>query len=256
MVFTEKEQLLANEAHLTKAMLVSGLNSLRRANITLKGEYYQAFFSLSIGFERMLKIIYIRKYQAEHDGGFPSGGELKKLSHNLVELWSYIGMHKLEGIYKDILEFLDSFAGYARYYNLDIIMDKNGKNKEHGDVLENWARIQKNILKASGKECCLSTNQLNLAKIMDGVCVTLMNNLEGQELTSFSELMEEEINIDIIQGYSVQYIFEIIKTMYYKIDKIEKVDYRMPVLTEFFDFFTDYWKPYQIRNKKNWLNIK
>lgn len=256
MLFTEKEQLLANEAHLTRSMLISGLNSLRRANIILKGEYYQAFFSLSIGFERMLKIIYIREYQSKYEGLFPSGNELKKLSHNLVELWDYIDMDKLEGIHKDILQFLDSFAGYARYYNLDIIMDKDGKNKECGDVLKNWASIQRNILNASGKESNLSTNQCQFAKIMDGTCVTLMHNLEGEELSSVSRLMEEEKNSDIIQGYSVQYIFEIIKIMYYRIDKIEKVDYRMPVLTEFFDFFIDYWKPYQIRNKKNWLNIK
>lgn len=254
MAFTEKEKLLANEAHLTKAMLISGLNSLRRANIVLKGEYYQAFFSLSIGFERMLKIIYISAHRAEHNGNFPTGNELKKLSHNLVELWDYTGIKKLEGIHKDILEFLDAFAGYSRYYNLDIIMNKSGKNKEHGDVLEHWAMIQNNILKASGKERCISRKQQELAKYMDEVSATLMYNLNGKELTSFTQVLNEEINMDIIQGYSVQYVFEIIKNLYYKINEIEEVDYRMPVLTEFFDYFNDYWKPYQIRNKKNWLN--
>lgn len=251
MAFTEKEKLLANEAHLTKAMLISGLNSLRRSNIVLKGEYYQAFFALSIGFERMLKIIYISAHRTEHNGNFPTGNELKQLSHNLIELWDYMGIKRLEGIHKDILEFLDAFAGYSRYYNLDIMMNKTGKNKEHGDVLKHWAMIQKNILKGSGKERCISINQQELANHIDELSVTLMHNLKGEELTSYSQLFDEEINIDIIQGYSVQYVFEIIRILYYK---IETVDYRMPVLTEFFDYFNDYWKPYQIRNKKNWLN--
>ena len=255
MGFSDKEKLLANEAHLTRAMLLSGLNSLRRASVVLKGEYYQAFFSLSICFERMLKIIYIREYRAKHNGNFPTGNELKKLSHNLVNLWDYIGIKKLEGIHKDIFEILDTFAGYSRYYNLDIIMDKAGKNKEYGDVLAHWGKIQNNILKASKKERYMSTKQKELAQYIDGISTTLMYNLNGEELNSFTQVFNENINIDIIQGYSVQYVFEIIKILYYKIDEIEKIDYRMPVLTEFFDCFNDYWKPYQIRNKKNWLNI-
>lgn len=54
-MFTEKERILANEAALTASLLGNGLNSLRRADMYNKGLYYQAFFSLSIGIERLLK---------------------------------------------------------------------------------------------------------------------------------------------------------------------------------------------------------
>lgn len=252
-MFTEKERLLANEADLTRAMLVSGLNSLRRAKISLKGEYYQAFFSLSIGFERMLKVIYIRDYRAKHNGDFPEGEDLKKLSHNLIKLWDEVGMNKLERIHKEILEFLDAFAGYARYYNIDIMGNRGGKNQQKGDILERWSHIQKKILDSSGKERYMPNNQ-KFVKMLDEKSVVGIYNLEGQLLTSLSGLIHEEINIEIIQGYSVQYVFEIIKMMYYKIVEIEKQDYRMPIIKEFFSYFTDYWKPYQIRNRKNWLN--
>lgn len=252
MIFTEKERLLANEANLTKSMLVSGLNSLRKANTYLKGEYYQAFFALSIGFERMLKVIYIRDYRAKNNGDFPNSENLRSLSHNLIKLWDAVGMNELEGIHREILEFLDAFAGYARYYNIDIMVDGKGKNQQEGDILVKWASIQRKILASSGKSRYMPAKK-EFSEMMDRNSVIGIYNLSGEFLTSFGELIDEEINIEIIQGYSVQYVFEIIRMMYYKIDEIEKEDYRMPIIKEFFNYFTDYWKPHQIRKRKDWL---
>ena len=62
-MFTDKERNLANEANLTASLLGNGLNALRKADLYHKGLYYQAFFSLSIGIERLLKIIIINEYR-------------------------------------------------------------------------------------------------------------------------------------------------------------------------------------------------
>ena len=58
-MFSGKELNLSNEASLTASLLGNGLNALRKADLYNKGLYYQAFFSLSIGIERLLKIIVI-----------------------------------------------------------------------------------------------------------------------------------------------------------------------------------------------------
>ena len=72
-MFSEKELQLKREAELTAAMLKSGLNSLRKAAAYgSMGEFCQSFFSLSIGIERMLKIIIITEYRTDNDGKFPT----------------------------------------------------------------------------------------------------------------------------------------------------------------------------------------
>lgn len=106
-MFTEKERLLANEASLTSSLLGNGLNALRKASIYNKGLYYQAFFSLSIGVERLLKIIIITQYRSEHNGDFPVDIDMKKIGHNLIKLCQYTGIQfKKDCIHEKIVIFL------------------------------------------------------------------------------------------------------------------------------------------------------
>jgi len=123
IVFSEKERLLANEASLTSSLLGSGLNALRRADTYNKGLYYQAFFSLSIGIERLLKIIIINQYRCENEGTFPKDIKLKKLSHNLIDLCEHTGISFRNSLHIKIIEFLSSFSTKARYYNIDFMVD-------------------------------------------------------------------------------------------------------------------------------------
>ncbi len=52
--------LLQQEGLLAQACLCNGLTALRHANLgAAKGRFYSAFFELSIGFERTLKLILI-----------------------------------------------------------------------------------------------------------------------------------------------------------------------------------------------------
>lgn len=44
-------------------------------------------------------------------------------------------MKELVRIHKDILIYLDIFAGYTRYYNLDIVVYDSGKNQTYGEVI-------------------------------------------------------------------------------------------------------------------------
>ena len=57
--FNQAEKLLLIEGSLSAYALANGLDCLRRANVYEKGMYYQSFFSLSIGIERLLKLIII-----------------------------------------------------------------------------------------------------------------------------------------------------------------------------------------------------
>ena len=70
--FSEDEKFLLLEANLTLATIADGLDCLKNANGYQKGIFYQAFFSLSIGIERLLKLIIIDKHRIENQGRFPS----------------------------------------------------------------------------------------------------------------------------------------------------------------------------------------
>ncbi len=77
--------------------------------------------------------------------------------------------------------------------------------------------------------------------------------MEWKEITQTGLLLDEAANTDYVQGYSVLYVFEIIKIMHKKVCEIEKQGYYMPVVLEFFSYYTDYWRNSEVRRKKDWL---
>ncbi|WP_432405730.1 hypothetical protein [Wukongibacter sp. M2B1] len=75
-ITTTQEAILLKEAGLASSSLEYGLTILRKAELTRKAEYYQAFFQLSIGLERLMKIIIIENYLGV-EKKFPSNSILK-----------------------------------------------------------------------------------------------------------------------------------------------------------------------------------
>ena len=249
----EKEVRMLEECELTSALLKSGLHSLRRAGLGDKGNYYRAFFELSIAIERLLKIIIIMKYRTENEGEFPTINNENIMGHKLIELWSKAELNELTGIHQEMLVFLDEFAGYTRYYNLDRILKKSGKNTKHEGVLAKWKRIQGLIESKHGKKRYIHREEL--IEMFAQSENFLHYGMEGEEITQAGLLLDEAANTDYIQGYSVLYVFEIIKIMHKKVCEIETQGYYMPVVSEFFSYYTDYWRNSDVRRKKDWLSI-
>ena len=249
----EKEVRMLEECELTSALLKSGLHSLRRTNIGDKGSYYRAFFELSIAIERLLKIIIIMKYRRENAGEFPTATSENIVGHKLIELWYKAELKDLTGIHQKILVFLDEFAGYTRYYNLDYMLEKPGKNKNHESVLAQWKKIQELISNKHGKKRYVQRKEM--IDMITQTGMFLHYGMDGEEVTQASIILDEAANMDNIQGYSVLYVFEIIKILYKKICELEKQGYYMPEVSEFFSYYTDYWTNSEIRRKKDWLSI-
>lgn len=250
----EKEVRMLEECELTSALLKSGLHSLRRAEIGDKGSYYRAFFELSIAIERLLKIIIIMKYRRENKGKFPTIKEKKIKGHFLIELWREAELKELTDIHQEVLDFLDKFAGYTRYYNLDNIMEKPGKNINHESVLVEWRKIQELINTKHGRKRYVHREEMIDMFAQTGMF--LHYGMDGEEITQVGLLLDEAANMDYLQGYSVLYVFEIIKIMYKKVCELESQGYYMPVVSDFFSYYTDYWTNSEIRRKKDWLSIR
>lgn len=146
--------LLQQEGHLIHSCTTVGLTALRQAHIGDKGRYYTAFFQLSIGLERTLKVIIILNHMAEHALHPPSPGTLKEYGHKLLQLFEAVrevptskAPHPLSQVHPgtieyDILEHLSGFANGARYFNLDTLSSPQGP----ADPLAQWGRILRRIL--------------------------------------------------------------------------------------------------------------
>lgn len=137
-----------SEAQIAATQVAHGVTMLGRANHAQIGFYTQAFFGLSIGFERMGKLIFLAAHAIQHRGIFPSDQDLRAIGHDIASLLSKceeIGA-KLEqdrpfkerpanSIHRAIEEVLSLFARKLRYYNLNYLA---GSSAGQDDPIALW----------------------------------------------------------------------------------------------------------------------
>ncbi|MGU8111842.1 hypothetical protein ACV1WV_07990 [Serratia marcescens] len=147
---------LRREALLVRHLIGSGATAIGKANYADKmGEYYTAFFGLSVGLERLSKLILVANYAIENKGRMPNEKILMKFGHNLIKLIDEVGevsrkmqltlrySRPTKEIYQKILACLDSFADarrgrYANFSSLDNpnLTSNEPINKWWGEVAE------------------------------------------------------------------------------------------------------------------------
>ena len=155
------EHLVLNrEAGIAAELLASGATLLGRANYAHTGLYGQAFFNLSIGFERAAKLVYIADYAINHSGSFPSNDVLKKkIGHDLDQLFSHAEVVSAKwrngkdyserpnsDIHNGIVQTLTEFAHKTRYYNLDLITEGKGARNSQDPMFAWNARVIQPVL--------------------------------------------------------------------------------------------------------------
>ena len=149
MEFTPKWSALAREAAIASQSLSAGLSALRKANVMQPGIYNYAFFNLSIGMERITKLIFLLDWVVETNGSFPLDEKLKSFSHNIQRLFDYAmaiaAKRKLElGAHADlympitgpIIKCLSDFGRSSRYYNLDYLSGQSVS--EEAEPIRAW----------------------------------------------------------------------------------------------------------------------
>lgn len=147
---------IRREATLVRHLVGSGVTALGRASFADKfGEYYTAFFGLSVGLERLCKLALVADHAISHNGRMPEELVVRRFRHKLVDLTDAVDAvaqnHKLTlkyprpltAISVKIIECLDAFADASRgrYANFAAIGDpKLGQEepirKWWGDVAE------------------------------------------------------------------------------------------------------------------------
>jgi len=129
-------QALHREASLVSQLIGAGITALGRASYGSGfGEYYAAFFGLSVGIERLAKLILVADHALANNGALPDQKTVRSFGHDLkalIDRADQIDKHhnlKLEHekpqdpICSAVLACLDSFASASkgRYANFEAI---------------------------------------------------------------------------------------------------------------------------------------
>ncbi|MFY9329937.1 MAG: hypothetical protein WAO76_18255 [Georgfuchsia sp.] len=159
MAFSETWFLLEQEGLLAQACLCNGLTALRRANLgDKKGLFYSAFFELSIGFERTMKLVLILDHMARNNLIPPDSKTVEDFGHKLLSLFDAAkavcathGMNSLDDFDADsltirILSFLDHFAHPGgRYSNINKLTGH--RHQAMADPIIQWGEIANRIIR-------------------------------------------------------------------------------------------------------------
>ena len=252
MNLKDDEKLLLIEGSLISSLLLEGLDCLRKANIYNKGLYYQAFFSLSIGIERLLKVLIIYDYKVKNNGNYPENNYIKEKGHNLNEMFNVVKPSLLQNdIYNLVISFLSEFSLTTRYYNLDIL---TGKNNNKLNPLEKWSSIEKSILKEYKVKIKKDGNKKEIVDFLNSVSYISYLDMELNEINNFNEIFDEAKIRDTIQGYDVLVFYNLIKSLVKTLKEYEEKYNFFPYLREFFEIFLGKYTDGEIRRKKCWKN--
>ena len=247
---------LCKEAQFTVEMLCSGYTEIRKANYAKRGVYFQAFTSLSTGFERIGKLCYLLIYAIEHGGSFPTDKDLKNvLRHDIIKLYELIlefkNKHDIKydflqdldkPIYQSILNVLSRFAKGDRYANIDLLIN----NRSYDDPISVWYKDVDLVIfqeKISDKKKEKIKMDASLVHYLTSNFVMIRHTGEdGKEInTAFEGSLRTGIN-DAVAPYRQLYVFHIIRFFVESLNMVESVFnnqnfFEIPYFKDFFRVF-------------------
>ncbi|CQD08099.1 hypothetical protein BN970_01564 [Mycolicibacterium conceptionense] len=150
---------IGREAALVNQLVGAGATALGRANYADHlGDYYTAFFGLSIGMERLAKLILVADYALSNNGKLPAQKIVRRFGHKLVTLNEAADEVVLrrgltlryprptDAVSEKIITCLDSFAdaGRGRYANFHELGDPSLDEDE--PIRAWWSEVANAIL--------------------------------------------------------------------------------------------------------------
>jgi hypothetical protein len=162
------------------------------------GEYYTAFFGLSVGLERLSKLILVVHYAIENNGKMPDEKVVRKFGHKLIDLANEVEnisendqlslrySRPSQEIPQKILECLDSFADarrgrYANFASLDNpnLTADEPINKWWGEVAE--CILEKHYYGKAAQKRVESRSELN-DSIISPFTMVIQTNESGHTM--------------------------------------------------------------------------
>lgn len=219
---------LGREAALVRHLVGSGATALGRANYANQiGEYYTAFFGLSVGLERLAKLILVADFAITNNGKMPEEKEIRKFGHKLIYLANAVDtitkkrnlnlryMRPNTPISVKIIECLDSFADArrGRYANFASLDNPNMSNEE--PIKKWWDEVAEAILqqhyyqKSAQKR--VETNAEIADSIMSPFAVVLHTDESGRSMQDVKSTSIRTGQTEIVQKFGRYHALTIVR---------------------------------------------
>lgn len=229
MIFRNEWYLFAQEASLSHANLLAGFDALRKVNAEQRGNFYSAFFGLSIGLERLFKIVVVLDFKKKHSLENPTDRDLRRLGHCLSK--SYQRCKKIGDSYQlpddfawseedspgaRFLDILSEFASGSRYYNLDQIVGED----HYKEPIKAWIALQTKIgLESLSGKRLEKVNQVALDFCDNMGAHGYTRSVDGEN-RHFSEHIFLNKLLIASSGHCVWELLRVIRPLYYVIEEL------------------------------------
>ena len=218
-IFPKSFWLLQQEAILANSCILTGFEFMIKGGFDdrYKGHYYTSFFQISIGIERILKLILISNYMFENSYQSPDEKMIRSYGHDLMALYQEVKrisvshdnseLQELEdkSIRKNIFVFMNAFAAATgRYHNISNLETGNST-----DPLEQWKCIIHQIK-------CENFSESMHSRIEAKVANRLIPNLQIQDIvenTGYVNGVYEYVLVSKANYYAVWNTLEMIKPL-------------------------------------------
>ncbi len=270
-------QALSREAALAAEHVAIGVTALGKCNYAQTAYYSQAFFALSIGFERSAKLAIVVNHAVENKGGVPSGHELKRYGHNLRQLLDIadeIGKRVTQTdtssaclprteIHRAIIDVLNDFASnVTRYYNLDVVT-RGEKVQPSDDPVRKWhERVSMPILEKHwhpASKARVERNARTIDDLLGENALAQHHSESGKTLDSIYASSIATGQAEAVAPYTRMYVLQIGRFFSHLMSGLTSAAYTasandIPYLSEFFALFDN--EDSYFKRRRNWSIYK
>lgn len=211
-------KLLNRESFLISSLISNGLHDFR--NISKgDGYYYQGFYSISIGLERLLKLIILTK---------ETNKEVRKFNHNIKEIFLELNISfDKYSIEQAIIDFLNDFSSKDRYTIPDMINSRDLSQLKKEPVMSFYNRVLIKIIRIHKPR--------KVFVPPDCPQIHVFHTVENfSEITDLQDLVNRHQLIEYASKYLVMYTGRILQLLLDELYKTEGPEYSNPYFNEHF----------------------
>jgi hypothetical protein len=260
---------ITREASSAAEHMAIGATAIGRARHDRVSVYAQAFFALSVGFERSAKLA-VAIDHALDGGEFPTRAQLRGYGHNLRRLLQAVeeihGRRALAlrhgglpetSVHLAIVDVLTSFAtNVTRYYNLEVLGADSGSARD--DPIASWysdvtlpvldLHYSKQRAERDGLRAAFAAEVLGSVSVVRGVAET------GESINTVAEATLRSLQAEAARPWERMYVMQIARflgaTLVKLADLAHETKLPVPFLEEFFFIFAQ--DDAYFRSRKTW----
>jgi hypothetical protein len=210
-------------------LIGSGATALGRASYGSGfGEYYTAFFGLSIGIERLAKLILVADYAMDNGGALPGQSVVRRYGHKIKSLVDDVDriakrrnipapyLAPNDPICTAAINCLDAFsdASKGRYANFEAIGNPNFRVEDE-PVNKWWSEVVEPILdkhyRGRKAEAGVKARAAIVDAMMGEISVVLFTNETGNTMSDISTASERTGQTKWAQKYGRFYALSVVR---------------------------------------------